>query len=60
MTMWVLFAAKLFVPLCIAIYTINFGRWMRRRQHKAGALSAFALGAIEFGLSFYVLWRNSM
>lgn len=57
---WFGIAFMLLTPLGISIYTINFGRWMAKRKIRSGAIGAYVIAVIAFGLSAYVLIRNSM
>ncbi|MCF8563882.1 hypothetical protein LLE49_03890 [Alicyclobacillus tolerans] len=51
------FVLAMLIPLGVAIYTVQFGRWMLRKRLGLGAVSAFALAVATFSVSGVVLWR---
>ncbi|KEO82018.1 hypothetical protein [Tumebacillus flagellatus] len=56
---WMSLFLQMLVPLWIAVYTFNFGRWMRKRDHRSGAWGAFLFAALALGISGWMLVRNS-
>jgi hypothetical protein len=57
---WINLFVKLLIPLGMTIYTINFGRWMGRRKHKAAAFGAYLISVVAMGLSAFIMIRNSL
>ncbi|SFU91807.1 hypothetical protein [Alicyclobacillus macrosporangiidus] len=52
------FVLLLIVPLWMLFYTVQFGRWLRRREgQNVMVWPVYGIGAVSFGLSVYVLWR---
>ncbi|PWK12847.1 hypothetical protein [Tumebacillus permanentifrigoris] len=46
------------IPLWVAVYTFNFGRWMHKRGNVAGTWGAYLFVALELGVSGWVFLRN--
>ncbi|MGZ4112963.1 MAG: hypothetical protein ACXVP5_11065 [Tumebacillaceae bacterium] len=57
---WMSLVMKLLIPLGMAIYTVNFGRWLGKRKHKMGAFGAYLIGVLSMGMAAFVLIRNSI
>ena len=57
---WTAFILQMIVPAAVAVYTFNFGRWMHRNHNKTGACGAYALAALSFGLTAWVLMKNNV
>lgn len=51
------FALAMIVPLWVCFYTVQFGRWIHRREAAKAAVSAYALAVVTFVVSGAVLWR---
>lgn len=51
---------QMLVPIGIAIYTCNFGRWMKSRKNKSGAYGAYAIAAVALGVSIFALLRHNL
>jgi hypothetical protein len=45
------------IPTAVFIYTISFGRWMKRKGLQFGFLSAVSIGFISYATTGWVLWR---
>ncbi|MCX7568392.1 hypothetical protein OS242_00200 [Tumebacillus sp. DT12] len=56
---WIILGLQLFLPAAVAVYTINFGRWMNKRGEGFGAGTAYVLALLAFGLSAGVLLYNN-
>lgn len=48
----------LLLPLLIAIYTFNYGRWAWRQRLWAGAVGVFLLAALTLAVPALVLMYN--
>ena len=57
---WMLLGLQLCIPAAVAVYTINFGRWMNKRGEGFAAGTAYVLALLAFGLSAGVLLYNNM
>jgi hypothetical protein len=52
------FIVAMLIPLWIAIYTVSFARWLRRRKDSFAAwISAYLLSIVSLGVSGVALWR---
>lgn len=47
------------IPLLVAIYTFNYGRWAAKRDLVRGAVGLYLLAAGAVGVPAFVLWWNS-
>lgn len=57
---WVSIGLQMLVPTGVAIYTINFGRWMASRKIKSGAFGAYVIAVLAFVLSLVSLLKNNL
>ena len=57
---WLSIIWQMLVPAGVAIYTVNFGRWLASRQNRSGAYLAYFLAVLAFGLTLVVLLRNNI
>ncbi|MFC4767636.1 hypothetical protein [Effusibacillus consociatus] len=57
---WIALLVQMLLPVGVFIYTINFGRWMRSRNIKAGAYVTYAIAVMALGLTFWVLLHNNV
>ncbi|MBL0388781.1 hypothetical protein JJB07_19450 [Tumebacillus sp. ITR2] len=57
---WVIFFGEMLVPLWIAVYTFNFGRWLGKRDHRSGSWGAYLFAMLALGVSGWMLIRNSI
>lgn len=52
------FFALVALTAWVALYTVNFGRWMWRRGERAGAIGNWLLAAVAAGVSLgYLLFK---
>lgn len=45
------------IPTGVLIYTISFGRWMKKKRLASGFVSALFVGIISYVTTGWVLWR---
>jgi fumarate reductase subunit D len=55
---WLTFILQMLLPLWIAVYTFNFGRWMHKRDDRAGSWGAYLFAVLALGISGWVVLRN--
>lgn len=51
--------STMLVPLCVAIYTYNYGRWAMRNQNRRGAVGLFLLAALVLAMPGLTVWWHS-
>lgn len=49
----------LLVPLLVAIYTWNYGRWAWKREFRRGAIGLYLLAFATVGVSGFAVWWNA-
>lgn len=59
MMRWAGLLLQLAIPAMVAVYTFNFGRWMKKHNHLLGAFGAYLLAAAAFLLSCWSVLRNN-
>lgn len=48
----------LVIPLLVAIYTWNYGRWAWRQRLRLGAVGLYLLAVITAVVPAWILWFN--
>jgi len=51
------FVMMMVIPLWACIYTIQFGRWVGKKQNAVGAMAAYVIAVMVFCGSGWVFWR---
>jgi len=50
---------QMLAPAGVSWYTVQYGRWMAREQNALGAYTCYVLAALCFGITGWVLIRNT-
>ncbi|UOF92146.1 hypothetical protein LSG31_08100 [Fodinisporobacter ferrooxydans] len=48
------------IPVCISLYTINFGRWLLSKENRYGGMCTIGLGILAIILPIVVVWTKQM
>ncbi len=51
-------AVSLLIPVLVAVYTVNYGRWAWKRKLRRGAIGLYLLAAATVGIPGFVYWLN--
>ncbi|WP_018132685.1 hypothetical protein [Effusibacillus pohliae] len=57
---WIYWIAQMLIPVGVAIYTINFGRWMAAKRLRMGAYGAYGLAVIALAVTILALLRHTI
>lgn len=58
MSEYIMLLLKLVIPILAAIYTINFGRWLKKQGSHSGAIGAYLWALLCIAAPAVVLWYN--
>ncbi|QSO55442.1 hypothetical protein JZ785_15110 [Alicyclobacillus curvatus] len=53
------FMILMLIPLWVLIYTIQFGRWVWKKQNRSGTFAIYFIGIGAFMTAGWILWRMS-
>jgi hypothetical protein len=48
--------ALMVLPVGVAVYTFNFGRWLGRRRYRLGAAGVYVLALVTVAVPAYLLF----
>lgn len=51
------FLAAMLIPAWIFLYTIQFGRWMQKKDLLVAAVSVYVVACLAVAVAGAVLWR---
>lgn len=46
------------VPVLVAVYTVNYGRWAWKQNLRLGAVGLFLLAALTVAAPGFAIWRS--